>query len=87
MAWYTLNQHYEGDIEAFEKSAIASSKFTGDRRNCTISPSFSHIFGGGYSASYYSDKWAEVLVQMPLHFLGKRIYDKETAKVSGLYPF
>jgi len=43
--------------------------------------SFSHIFAGGYSAGYYSYKWAEVLsADMFYQFIDKGIFDKDLSK-------
>ena len=43
--------------------------------------SFSHIFGGGYAAGYYSYKWAEVLDANAFEaFKEHGLFDKETAK-------
>ena len=47
----------------------------------SISCSFSHIFAGGYSAGYYSYKWAEVLDADAFEkFKEDGIFNKETAK-------
>ena len=47
--------------------------------NC-MSTSFSHIFAGGYSAGYYSYKWAEVLdADAFAYFKENGIFNKEIA--------
>jgi oligopeptidase A len=42
---------------------------------------FTHIFSGGYSAGYYSYKWAEVLSADAFYrFVDNGIFDRETAQ-------
>jgi peptidyl-dipeptidase Dcp len=63
LAWHTLPQGTpEQDVEAFEHQALA--RYHVDLPEVPPryrTPYFAHIWGGGYSASYYAYMWSEVL--------------------------
>lgn len=61
MAWHTITSPVEMETGTFEKEALTPYEILPLRPESCISTAFSHIFSGGYSAGYYSYKWAEVL--------------------------
>ncbi len=81
MAWHTLTEPYEGDVEAFEREAMASVQVLPAVEGTSLSTSFNHIFSGGYAAGYYGYKWAEVLAADAFSlFKEKGIFDAATAQ-------
>ncbi|WP_419870058.1 M3 family metallopeptidase [Chryseobacterium sp. CT-SW4] len=60
MKYHTLVNDVK-DIKAFEDEQTRATQLYPVNPETAMSPSFSHIFQGGYSAGYYSYKWAEVL--------------------------
>lgn len=80
MAWYTRTTPFDGDVKEFEKKAWAKAQILPTVKEACMSTQFSHIFAGGYSAGYYSYKWAEVLDADAFSlFKQKGIFNSEVA--------
>ena len=80
MAWHDTDKPLEGSASEIEKKATAPVLVLPDAEGTCMSTSFSHIFSGGYSAGYYSYKWAEVLAADAWSlFKEKGIFSKDVA--------
>src|SRR5690606_21543050 len=80
MNWHGIDPTRIIDVKLHEAAAFALTRlFPEVKENC-MSTSFSHIFQGGYSAGYYSYKWAEVLDADTFeYFKEEGIFSKEIA--------
>ena len=80
MMWHELTSVEGVEVEAFEAEACKKMGLIDEIIPRYRSTYFNHIFGGGYSAGYYSYLWAEVLDKDAFElFVQNGLFDPETA--------
>ncbi|MCW5520155.1 M3 family metallopeptidase [Aureitalea sp. L0-47] len=80
MAWHGANPSEITNVKEFENKAFEATRLYPETPSTCMSTSFSHIFQGGYSAGYYSYKWAEVLDADAFEYFKKEgIFNKTVA--------